>query len=250
MKSELILWLSSIILVFLIGYVKNVTDKDYPITGTFGIEGKKVSYKLDKISFDKKIYKNIIISDITGVKGKLIWVKDGTLHEVSYRQVRSGLECEIPRLNPGQQINYKIVLTYEEKTFEIPSEGLTTLTFWGSIPSGVKTFSFIFLYGGLLMSFRCLLELFNNNKNLKKYAVITSTLILTLASIIIPLRNSYKLGAINNYVPPIFDLLNPILLVILFLWIAGTVLLFHKKYTRSIIIMITSASIILFFFFR
>lgn len=250
MKSEHILWLSSIILVFLIGYVKNVTDKDYPITGTFGIEGKKVSYKLDKISFDKTNYKNIIISDIPGIKGKLIWVKDGTLHEVSYTQVRSGLECEIPWLSPGQQINYKVVLTYEEKTFEIPQDGFTTLIFWGNIPSGVNWLTFIFLYGGLLMSFQCLLELFNNNKNLKKYAVITSTLFLTLTSIIIPLRNSYKLGAINNYVPPIFELLDPIFLVILFLWIAGTILLFHNKYTRSVVIMITSASIILFFFFR
>ena len=201
MKSELILWLSSIILVFLIGYIKNVTDKDYPITGTFGIEGKKVSYKLDKISFDKINYKNIIISDISGIKGKLIWVKDGIQHEISYKQVGRGLECEIPRLSPGQQINYKVVLTYKEKTFEIPSDGLTTLTYWGSIPSGVKTLIFIFLYGGLLMSIRCMLELFNNNKNLKKYAVAVCAFFLILNSIIIPLRNSYKLGAINSYIP-------------------------------------------------
>ena len=72
MKNEIILWLSSILIVFLIGYIKNVTDKDYPITGTFGIEGKKVSYKLDKVSFDKTSYKNIIISDIKGITGKLI----------------------------------------------------------------------------------------------------------------------------------------------------------------------------------
>jgi hypothetical protein len=43
MKNEIILWLSSLIIVFIIGYIKNVTDKDYPVTGTFGIEGKKVS---------------------------------------------------------------------------------------------------------------------------------------------------------------------------------------------------------------
>ena len=229
MKIELVLRFSSIILVFLIGYIKNITDKDYPITGTFGIEGKKVSYKLDKISYDKTSYKNIIISDISGIKGKLIWAKDGKQHEVSYKQVGRALECKISRFSPGQHINYKVVLTYEEKTFEIPVDGLTTLTFWGSIPSGVKTLTFIFLYGGLLMSFRCLLELFNNKKNVKKYAVITCTLFLTLSSIIIPLRNSYKLGAINSYVPKITDLIEPSLIVILFFWIAGTILLFKKN---------------------
>ena len=250
MKNEFILWFCSIILVFLIGYIKNITDKDYPITGTFGIEGKKVSYKLDKISYDKKMYKNIIISDISGIQGKLIWVKDGMQHVASYKDVGKGLECEIPRLMPGQQINYKVVINYGERTFEIPQDGFTTLTFWGNIPSGVNWLTFILLYGGLLMSFRCLLELFNKNKNLKKYAVITTTLFLTLTSIIIPLRNSYKLGAINSFVPPIIDLIEPILLVILFLWISGTVLIFYKKSIRLVTIIITSVTFILFFFFK
>ena len=250
MKNEFILWFCSVILVFLIGYIKNITDKDYPITGTFGIEGKKVSYKLDKISYYKKMYKNIIISDISGIQGELIWVKDGKQHEASYKEVGKGLECEIPRLSPGQQINYKVVINYGERTFKIPQDGFTTLTFWGNIPSGVNLLTFILLYGGLLMSFRCLLELFNRNKNLKKYAVITTALFLTLTSIIIPLRNSYKFGAINSFVPPIIDLIEPILLVILFLWIAGTVLLFYKKSIRLVTIIITSVTFILFFFFK
>ena len=250
MKNEIILWLGSVVLVFLIGYIKNVTSRDYPITGTFGIEGKKVSYKLDKISYDKTTYKNIIISDITGIEGKLVWIKDGIQHEAFYKEAGRGLECEIPQLSAGQQINYKVVLTYGEKDFEIPDEGFTTLTFWGVVPPGVKVLTFIFLLGGLLMSFRCLLELFNSNKNLKKYAVITCTLFLTLTSIIIPLRNSYKLGAINSFIPPVFDLIEPILIIILFLWIAGTILFFYKKYTRSIIITISSATVILYFFFR
>ena len=250
MKNEFILWFCSIILVFLIGYIKNITDKDYPITGTFGIEGKKVSYKLDKISYDKKTYKNIIISDISGLQGELIWVKDGMQYVASYRDVGKGLECEIPQLNPGQQIKYKVFLTYGEKSFEIPQDGFTTITFWGNIPLGVNWLTFILLYGGLLMSFRCLLELFNRNKNLKKYAVITTALFLTLTSIIIPLRNSYKLGAINSFVPPIIDLIEPILLAILFLWIAGTVLLFYKKSIRLVTIIITSVTFVLFFFFK
>jgi hypothetical protein len=250
MKNEFILWISSLILVFLIGYLKNVTDKNYPVTGTFGIEGKKVSYKLDKNFFEKTSYKNIIISDINGLKGELILLKDGIQRTISYKEIKGGLECEIPRLKPGEEINYKIVLTYGEKSFEIPPNGFITLTFWGNVPSGVKVLYFILLYGGLLLSFRCLLEIFNKSKNLKKYTIFNCVLFLTLASLISPLQNSYKLGAINNYIPPIIDLLNAILLVILFIWIIGTVLLFYKKITRSIIIIITSATVILFFFFR
>ena len=249
MKNQIILWLSSLIIVFLIGYVKNVTSGDYPITGTFGIEGKKVSYKLDKLSFDKTSYKNIIISDIEGVGGKIVWIKNQVKYENEFQEIERGLSGEIPKLEPGQQIKYKIILTYLDKQFNIPEKDFVTLTFWGNIPSPVNIINFILLYGGLLLTIRCVLELFNNNKNLKKYIVIVCIFFITLTILVHPLYNSYKLGAINNYIPNVIELLEPLFLVIMFLWVVATVLIFNKKYTNTVIILITSATILLYFLF-
>ncbi len=247
MKNQIILWLSSIIIVFLIGYIKNITDKDYPITSTFGIEGKKVSYKLDKVSYEKSSYKNIIISDVQGLEGKIVWIKDDVNHEAAYKEIERGLECEIPKLKATQNIKYKVILNYLDKRYEIPENDFVTLTFWGNIPSSINIFSFILLYGGLLMSIRCLLELFNKNKNLKKHAVIACTFFITLTTIIYPLRNSYKLEAINNYIPSLMDLIEPILILILSIWISGAILIFNKKYTTTVTIFISSTTILLFF---
>lgn len=246
MKNEIILWLCSIVLVFIIGYTKNITDENYPIIGTFGIEGKKVSYTLDRISTNKTAYKNIIISDVDEIEGKIIWTLNGKYKETFYKKVQRGLECHIPRLNPGEKINYKVILTYKEKSYEIPKDGFTTLTFWGNIPSSVNTLNFIFLYGGFLMSMRCLLELFNKNKNLKKYAIIVCVLFITLVAIIYPLYNTYKLGVMNNYIPTVTELIELKLLVLLFLWIAGTILIFNNKYIRTITTSITAVTILLF----
>jgi len=247
MKNQIILWLSSLVVVFLIGYVKNITDKDYPITSTFGIEGKKVSYKLDKISYDKSSYKNIILSDIQGLEGKLIWFKEDVKHELVYKEIERGLECEIPTLKAGQNIKYKVILNYLDKRYEIPEKDFVTLTFLGNIPSPVNIINFVLLYGGLLMSIRCVLELFNKNKNLKKYMVIVCTLFMTLTLLIHPLYNSYILGAINNYIPNVIELLEPLFLVITFLWVFGAVLIFNKKYINTVTIFISSATILLFF---
>jgi len=247
MKNEIILWLSSIVIVFLIGYVKNVTDKDYPITGTFGIEGKKVSYKLDKVSYNKSSYKNIIISDIKGLEGKLIWIHDNVKNENVFNTIDRGLQCEIPKLKPGQKIKYKVILTYFNKTYEIPEKDFVTLTYWGNIPSPVNILHFILLYGGLLLSLRCLLELFNKNKNLKKYAVVTCIFFITLTILINPLYNSYKLGALNKYIPTVTDLLEPYFVGITILWIVGTILIFYKKNINTVTIFITAATIVLFF---
>lgn len=248
MKNQIILWLSSIIIVFLIGYIKNVTYIYYPITGTFGIEGYKVSYKLDKETFDQSSYKNIVISDIKGLTGKLIWFKEDERNELTFQEIDRGLSCEIPGLKPGQKIAYKLILNYRNRTYKIPEKDFVSLTFWGNIPSPVNILYLILMYGGLILSIRCLLELFNEHKNLKKYAFITSALFIILTAIIFPLRNSYKLGAINSYVPPITDLLSPVLMVILLLWIVGTILLFSKKYSGAITVLLVSATVVLFFF--
>lgn len=248
MKNEIILWFSSILIVFIIGYIKSVTDKDYPITGTFGIEGKKVSYKLDKVSFDKSSYKNIVISDIIGLTGKLVLMNDDQETEFPFKEIDKGLECEISNLKPGQKIKYKIILHYSNRIYEIPEKEFVSLTFWGNIPSTINILNFILLFGGLLMSVRSSLELFNKNKNLKKYAIIICTLLLTLVIIIAPLRNSYKLGAINNYVPQVTDLLQPELLLILFVWIVGTILIFNKKYVGVVTVFAVVATVFLFFF--
>ena len=74
MKNKfVILWLASLIIVFLASYISNIFDADYPITSTIGIEGKKVSYRFEKISFGKDDYKFILRTDIKDLDGKLFW---------------------------------------------------------------------------------------------------------------------------------------------------------------------------------
>ena len=247
MKNEIILWLSSAVIVFLIGYIKNVTDENYPVTGTFGIEGKKVSYKLDKICFDKTAYKNLIISDIKGVDAQILLLINGLQKNISYREIDRGLEAEIPISKLGEKIDYKLIINYKDKIFIIPKDGYINLTFWGNIPSPVRIFNFILMYGGMLLSIRSLLESFTKKVNLKKFVFIICTVYLTLVIIIFPLYNTYKLGAINHFVPPITSLLNPFLIITLCVWIIAAVLIFNKKYIRIVTVVAASATVLFYF---
>jgi hypothetical protein len=103
------------------------------------------------------------------------------------------------------------------------------------------------MYGGLLMSVRSLLEAFTKKTNLKKFVFITCSLLLTLLTIIFPLYNSYKLGAINQYVPAFDDLVNPLLILILCVWILAAVLIFNKKYIRTITSFAAFTTIVIYF---
>ena len=78
MKKEIIiLWLASFVIVFLAVYISNIIDEDYPITSTFGIDGKKVSYRFEKVHYGKDDYKIIIRTDVTDLTGKLFWKSNG-----------------------------------------------------------------------------------------------------------------------------------------------------------------------------
>lgn len=247
MKNQFILWSASLIIVFLIGYIKAVTSINYPITGTFGIEGKKVSYKLNKTCYGQSSCKNIVLSDIKGLKGKIIISDYNMKNEIVMTETEKGLTGEIPALKPGKNLFYKINLGYKDKIYNIPENGFVSLTFWGKIPSAVSTFYFILLYSSLLMSCRSALELFNKNKLLKKFAFITCVLFIPTTVFISPLYNSYKIGAINNFVPPFGELFDPALILIMLVWITATVSLFFKK--NPVIVTVTSVLITIILFF-
>ena len=71
MKQNIILWLGAIVITFLSGYVESVTSPDYPITGTIGIDGKKLSYKLDKTATPEEGLDIILRTDIDSLTGQL-----------------------------------------------------------------------------------------------------------------------------------------------------------------------------------
>jgi hypothetical protein len=248
MKQQLILWLSSIILTFFIGYTRNLTDEHYPVTGAFGINGQKVSYKLDRIHYGEKPHRLIILTGLKNIKGEFLYKADATEIHLPLIEGKDNYYVDIPPLQPLSQIEYKFIIKYNKKSFEIPVGSYIKMIFMGKIPSSINILYFTLLYTGLLLAVRMTLDIFNKKKLVKKYIVIATSVFIILTIITAPLRNSYKLGAINNYIPALADIINPLLVLLVILWIAGTVLVFSKRHSELIIIILFTATLIIFFF--
>ena len=75
-KNQIILWIASVISYFFTIYLSNLLDKNYPITSTFGIEGKKVSYRFEKVHYGNDSVSILIRTDLNDLKGKLFWKND------------------------------------------------------------------------------------------------------------------------------------------------------------------------------
>ena len=231
MKRNILLWIASFVVVFVAAYLSNLIDKDYPITSTIGIEGKKVSYRFEKISYGKDDYKFILRTDVTDLTGKLFWKNkiDTMWQSEQLKKSDLVLTGNIPVLKPEKSLLYFAELNYKGKKYLIPDNQKVNLTFYGKIPIAVNVLEFLLLYLGLVLAVRTGLEYFNNGSDSKKLGVLTILLFLTLIALVNPLYLTYKYGFINSSIPPIQRLFLWTDLTIFALWIITIVTIFKSN---------------------
>ena len=246
MKNQIILLLSALVITFLTGYIESVTDADFPITGTFGINGKKISYKLNKIHYGASPFEVMIISDVNDLEGYIKWRKNENWQFSKMEQKNNIILGNINDLNPVSEIEYQVVLSKDDKEYIIPENQPVRLKIFGKIPEFVSTLYNLLLYAGLFLSIRTGLEVFNEDKYLKKYSFVQSAVFLLLALLISPLFISYKLNAINHIVLPLLTMFDLRISLLAITSIISSVIFFNIKKAK-LIPLVSSVIIILIF---
>lgn len=248
MKESFILWSSSIIVVFLLSYFKSVFGEYYPITGTFSVEGKKVTYKLDKVEYGD-VYKVMIRTDYENLKGEIVVKtnqnKEEIIELISEPKVISG---EISKKKFGNKFNYYVNLKWNDTVYRIPSGDFIGFTFFGKIPKMINLLYYTLLYLVLILIIRTGLEIFKSTRKTKKLLVITSIVVITFVFMISPLFLSYKFEYINKSIPPIQNLFPINFLVITFIWIATTIYVFVKKKDKPISLISAIVCLLIYIF--
>lgn len=237
-KNELILWLASLIITFLSIYIFNLLDKNYPITGTFGIEGKKDSYRFEKVHYGNNDFSVVIRSDVKNLSGKLFWksYSDSVWLSSQLKTSEMILEGSIKSLKPLQTLEYFVKLKYKNIIYRLPDSKKVPLLFFGKIPTAVNVLQFLFIYLGLLLAIRSGLEFFNNNKKTRKFSTLTAIIFVTLIALINPLYLTYKFGYINSSIPTISKLFPVNLMFVTLLWIISVIVSFRFIRIKYIIL--------------
>ena len=251
MKRLLILWGGALLLTFLTGYIQSGTSEYYPVTGTIGIDAKKVTYKFDKIYNGKGNYKFIIRTDVPSVEGIVKWKKQNTneWNTIELNRDENVLYAEIPVQEAGDIILYYTKLYKDNRTFNLPGVPVTLL-FLGYVPPTISFLSFLTLFGGLLLSFRVGLEYFNDNQKIKKLSLFAVSFFFLYSIAVTPLRKSYELNAINNRVVPITDLFDLQSIVLFVLWIVAMVTVFKMSNPKKSALVFSVLTALVFLLIR
>jgi hypothetical protein len=251
-KNNIVLWIAAFVITFLTIYLSNLLDKDYPVSGTFGIEGKKVSYRFEKSHYGNDGFKIIIRTDVNDLDGKLFWKRniDTSWKAVQMEKSDLLLSVSIPSLKPEQKLIYFAELYHKVEKYTIPNNQKIELTFFGKVPIVVNVLEYLLLYFGLILVVRTGLEYFNDGKNSKKFGVLGAACFLTLITLINPLYLTYKFGFMNSSIPPIDRLFLLSHLSIFMLWIATMITIFKSKKFKSIPLISSILILLIFIFYR
>jgi len=230
-KNIIILWIASFVISFLTIYLSNLLDENYPVTGTFGIEGQKVSYRFEKVHYGKEDFSVVIRTDIDDVSGNLFWknTSDTIWSSTKLNISDLSLKGKFKSLKPNQITQYYVELNYKDKKYLLPDNQKIDLTFYGKIPVALNVMQFLLLYLGLLLAVRTGLEYFNNSEKSKKLGVLIVIVFLTLTALVNPLYLTYKFGYMNSIVPAINKLFPVSYLLITLLWIVSLIQIFKSK---------------------
>jgi hypothetical protein len=261
MKQNIILWLGTLIIVFLAGYLSSAIGPSYPAFGTISVEGQKVSFKFDKIYNGSDRYNVLIKTDVADIKAYLLWREvTPDLHAAqnpakSYSPVwnrevmtDSGFTIlgKLPKHFPGERIAYRVELNYNGKQYFLPEINPVIITLWSKVNSGVMQIYYFLLFGGLILAVRTGLEVFKDPPKLGIYTIFTLIFFFLYTVCLVPLKRTYELNALNHFVPPLKSIITYQSVALLILWIIGLILIFNYKKNKVIPLTLSFLTIVIY----
>ncbi len=200
-KQTAILWISAIILTYVFGYVHSVIDPNFPISGTIGIRGEKVTYKFDKIATNTGDYEIFIRTDLSGLTGFVEYRDDLKKREwkkSEFIALVSGYKAKLEALPFNQSYQYKVFLYDGENEIQIPANSLLKIKFIGEVPITISIFFYILLFGGMIFTVRVGIEYFSGRNNHKKLLLSSVIFYFLFTFVAAPLTRLFEAGVYGS----------------------------------------------------
>lgn len=251
MKPNIFLWIGAVIICVLALYYYSITNEDFPISGTFSIDGKKVTYQLDKSAYGDK-YTTGIRTDDSNLTGSLLWQDNSKVEWVKVPLIRKDkhLIAQLPEKKSGSSINYKIILEKNNKNYFLLDNRSITLKYFGSISSFVKILYFSILFLLLTVTFRTALDYFNSNDKIKKLSLFTLAMAFLYTFAVTPLYQTFKYDSLKNAQIDFFQLFAVHSLIIFFILTISLIVIFNSRFKKLSALVSGILVLLVFLFIR
>lgn len=231
-----ILWTAAFVIAMLAAYFSAVTDRDFPISGTTGIEGKKLSYRFEKKARTGDTLTLILRNDVDSISA-VMEVLSPTQEKIPFRLLDKGMtlraDYRLPRV--PEEVVYKVFVTHKSAIIQLPDDGLPLTTqCLGKVPAQILQVYYFTLYFGLLLAVRIGIEFFTDGKKIKKLALFTTILFNLFGFFVIPVMRMFEQNMIDRTIAQPGELFSLTAFLPGILWILVTIVLFTTKKNKPV----------------
>lgn len=252
MKAQkLILWLGAILIVFLSGYLRSVTSPNFPLSGTTGMDAKKITYLFEKRAHVTDTLHVKLRTDLTNLRGDVIVFTGNTETIIPLRSSYQGtvLSAGIPVKKMPATVNYSVRLQYKDSIFTVPAGvGQIATVCVPKVPISIMSVYYFFLYLGMLLAIRIGLEYFSNGLHVKRFSLFALISFSLYGFFIIPVINFIEANAINKTVLQPESMFTIPSLALCVVWIVGVIVLFSRISKPWMRLVFAALTLIIYFF--
>ncbi len=175
MKRNTIFWILAVVITLVSVVYQRVTGPTYPLHGKVNLDGKEISYKLERSHSSSS---NYLIEINTGdplIHGALHFRKFNTQDEFTSvsMQGKEVLTAELPKQARLEKLEYYISLSKDAASIKIPEANNIIIRFKDDVPIYIFIPHVFAMFFAMLLSNRTGLEFFNKEPNLKKLSIWT-----------------------------------------------------------------------------
>ncbi len=235
MKQSIILWISAIIIVFVVSFAQHISSNEFPLSGTVDVGGgNKVSFSFDKIAHTKNGYPVLLVSDSAGLQAVLFWKNEieSSWRSITMKDSLNFLSAIIPQQLPRSKVEFRIHLKNKNTTFLLPVKNNASFTFLKPIPDEINQFYFITLFAGLILAVRTALESFSGRPKTKKLTVFASIAFFSYTFVFSTVKKGVEIGAIGNGGIPLSDIFDQRSILLFSVSILTLILIFNTKNSK------------------
>lgn len=237
MSKNGILWISATVIVIVFYLGRPLLRGDQPVSGTIGIEGKKITYLFpvewetgEDISF-------MIRNDNPKVTGYYRWKSSsGKKGQAELIKKEKELSGKIPAPPPGSDVKWSVVLRFGEKETTIPYSTEVTTRVTGKVSIIIKVLYPLILFIGALFAVRGGLEFFNPQAKPRLYTIFTTIFFICLGFFVIPVKNFMLSAPPPGVLPAAGDMFTFESMFYPGLWIVVSILVFFRVKPGSMLL--------------
>jgi len=253
MKQSIILWIAAAVITLLSGYYHSNVSSSQPISSSFGIGLKKVSYEVDRVYSSNKPYKLLISSELPNLKGEILWRKEGSDSAWNVTPMKyvskEMIEGYIPHQAPLTKIEYRVKLLKDTTAYYVPDNTVGTMTFLGKVPGQISFFYTFTLLLGLLLSVRTGLDYFREKDKIKMLSLFTLVTWVANVAIFNPVKITYEsVAKMGMQVLPIGTLFPLNADIMLIFWIISIACVFNLKKNKLWVLISAVITLVIFQF--